>query len=106
MPREAGADAGPAHWPQILVQSRPGSDRHHGPTMPADFFRRIDESDDPLFYSFPRFVVHIDDWAIKTIGEIFAERLPSGGTLLDLMSSWRSHLPPALQAGRSYGTRA
>jgi hypothetical protein len=65
--------------------------------MPADFFRRIDEGDDPLFYSFPRFVVHIDDWAIKTIGEIFAERLPTGGTLLDLMSSWRTHLPPNLQ---------
>lgn len=65
--------------------------------MPADFFRRIDESDDPQFYSFPRFVVHIDDWAIRTIGEIFAERLPRGGTLLDLMSSWRTHLPPELR---------
>jgi SAM-dependent methyltransferase len=64
--------------------------------MPADFFRRIDESDDPLFYSFPRFVVHIDDWAIATIGEIFAEHLPKGGMLLDLMSSWRSHLPTSL----------
>jgi SAM-dependent methyltransferase len=64
--------------------------------MPADFFRRIDESDDPLFYNFPRFVVHIDDWAIATIGGIFAERLPKGGMLLDLMSSWRSHLPPSL----------
>ena len=65
--------------------------------MPADFFRRIDESEDPLFYSFPRLVVHIDDWAIKTIGEIFQQHLPSGGALLDLMSSWRSHLPPILQ---------
>ena len=45
--------------------------------MPAEFFRRIDESEDPLFYSFPRLVVHIDDWAIKTIGEIFQQHLPS-----------------------------
>jgi SAM-dependent methyltransferase len=65
--------------------------------MPEQFFRRIDESDDPLFYSFPRLVVHIDDWAIETIGEIFAERLPRDGTLLDVMSSWRSHLPLALR---------
>jgi SAM-dependent methyltransferase len=65
--------------------------------MPEQFFRRIDESDDPLFYSFPRFVVHIDDWAIRTIGEIFEQRLPHEGALLDLMSSWRSHLPASLR---------
>lgn len=64
--------------------------------MPEGFFRRIDESDDALFYSFPRFVVHIDDWAIKTIGEIFQQRLPRQAELLDLMSSWRSHLPSGL----------
>ncbi len=66
-------------------------------TMPDEFFRRVDESDDPLFYSFPRLVVHIDDWAIKTVGEIFEQRLQRGGVLLDLMSSWRSHLPAALR---------
>lgn len=64
--------------------------------MPEEFFRRIDESDDPLFYSFPRLVVHIDDWAINTIGEIFEQRLPRNAVLLDLMSSWRSHLPASL----------
>lgn len=71
--------------------------RGMAPEMPAEFFRRIDDNDDPLFYSFPRFVVHIDQWAIKTIGEIFEQRLPRNGILLDLMSSWRSHLPPALK---------
>jgi SAM-dependent methyltransferase len=65
--------------------------------LPEEFFRRIDESDDALFYSFPRFVVHIDDWAIATIGEIFEQRLPRDAALLDLMSSWRSHLPPSLR---------
>jgi SAM-dependent methyltransferase len=65
--------------------------------LPEEFFRRIDESDDALFYSFPRFVVHIDDWAIATLGEIFEQRLPRNAVLLDLMSSWRSHLPPALR---------
>ncbi len=64
--------------------------------MPEDFFRRIDETDDALFYSFPRFVVHIDDWAIAAIGRIFEQKLPPGGALLDLMSSWRSHLPASL----------
>jgi SAM-dependent methyltransferase len=42
-------------------------------------------------------VVHIDDWAIATIGEIFEQRLPKAAVLLDLMSSWRSHLPASLR---------
>jgi len=65
--------------------------------LPPEFFRRIDENDDALFYGFPRFVVHIDDWAIASIGEIFEQRLPRNATLLDLMSSWRSHLPASLR---------
>ena len=64
---------------------------------PADFFRRIDDSDDELFYSTPRLVVHIDEAAIATIGQIYAQYLPAGGAILDLMSSWRSHLPVKLR---------
>jgi SAM-dependent methyltransferase len=71
--------------------------------FPQDYFRRIDESDDALFYSFPRFVVHIDQWAIQTIGEIFEQHLPRNAVLLDLMSSWRSHLPPALNPAAVVG---
>lgn len=67
------------------------------------FFRRIDESDDELFYAAPRLVVHIDDAAIAAIGEIFAQRLPQNGALLDLMSSWRSHLAPELRPRRVVG---
>jgi len=67
------------------------------------FFRRLDDSDDDLFYLAPRLVVHIDDAAIRTVGEIYLSRLPRGGAFLDLMSSWRSHLPPELQAARVVG---
>lgn len=67
------------------------------------FFRRLDDSDDELFYLAPRFVVHIDDAAIRTVGEIYLSRLPRGGAILDLMSSWRSHLPPELQPARVAG---
>ncbi|MGA2410045.1 MAG: methyltransferase type 11, partial [Candidatus Binataceae bacterium] len=59
----------------------------------TDFFRRLDESDDELFYQYPRFVTHIEDGAIAKAGEIYASLLPVGGTILDLMSSWRSHIP-------------
>lgn len=56
-------------------------------------FRRTDESDDALFYSQPRFVTHIDDAAIAAIRRFYGETLPPGGEVLDLMSSWVSHLP-------------
>jgi hypothetical protein len=39
-------------------------------TFPPEFFRRIDESDDELFYSQPRLVVHIDEGAIKKVRQI------------------------------------
>lgn len=64
-----------------------------GRPFPPELFRRHDESDDPLFYLQPRLVVHIDDHAIAALGRFFQERLPQGGVILDLMSSWRSHLP-------------
>ena len=68
-----------------------------------EFFRRIDESEDELFYRSPRFVVHIDDGAIAKVGEIYANVLPTGGTILDLMSSWRSHLPEQIRSAKVVG---
>jgi SAM-dependent methyltransferase len=60
---------------------------------PPNFFRRADESSDSLFCSEPRLVVHIDEHAIAAIGRYFEQALPRNSVLLDLMSSWRSHLP-------------
>ncbi|MBV8360524.1 MAG: methyltransferase domain-containing protein [Deltaproteobacteria bacterium] len=70
---------------------------------PPEFRRRMDESDDELFYEYPRFVVHIDEHAIADVGEIYQRLLPHKGEILDLMSSWRSHLPPALEPRRVTG---
>jgi SAM-dependent methyltransferase len=56
-------------------------------------FARSDESADELFYRQPRFVEHIDDVAIADVERLHRERLPPGGEILDLMSSWVSHLP-------------
>lgn len=54
---------------------------------------RLDASDDALFYAPPRLVHHIDDAAIAAVTALYRERLPAGGRILDLMSSWVSHLP-------------
>ena len=71
--------------------------------LPGHLFDRVDEGDDAVFYSAPRLVVHIDDEAIAQIGRIFEEVLPSKARILDLMSSWRSHLPGGYPKGRVVG---
>ena len=74
-----------------------------GQPFPPGYFRRQDESDDPAFYVEPRLVVHIDEPAIAAIGDFFQEVLPPQGMILDLMSSWRSHLPPGCEEARLVG---
>lgn len=71
--------------------------------LPAAYFRRYDESADEAFYTMPRLVVHIDDGAIRALTALLAHRLPPGGVYLDLMSSWRSHLPDELKPTRVVG---
>ena len=61
--------------------------------FPPGFFDREDEADDARFYSIPRFVVHIDAETILALTQAYREFLPTGGVVLDLMSSWVSHLP-------------
>ncbi len=68
-----------------------------------DLFARIDESDDASFYAMPRKVVHLDEPAIAAVTAFFAEQLPPHGELLDVMASWRSHLPKALPRKRVVG---
>ncbi|MGI8531485.1 MAG: class I SAM-dependent methyltransferase [Geodermatophilaceae bacterium] len=62
--------------------------------FPDWFFRRDDTTPDPDFYGQPRLVTHIDDGAIAAVGELYAELGIDGSSrVLDLMSSWISHLP-------------
>jgi SAM-dependent methyltransferase len=57
------------------------------------WFDKDDRSSDAGFYVMPRKVVHIDDSAINAVTQLYRELLPANGAILDLMSSWRSHLP-------------
>jgi SAM-dependent methyltransferase len=64
--------------------------------FPSGFFDRGDPMPDPVFYSWPRLVTHLDDAAIAAVGALYDE-LEISGEVLDLMSSWISHFrtPPA-----------
>ena len=59
---------------------------------PTGFFDRQDPSDDNDFYGVPRFVTHIDDDAIAAVTDLYDELAVPDGRVLDLMSSWVSHL--------------
>ena len=54
---------------------------------------REDKSKDSEFYSFPRFVTHIDDIAIDNLTSFYRKHLRDGSIVVDLCSSWISHLP-------------
>lgn len=61
-----------------------------------EHFERIDESDDSAFYGEPKLVTHIDDAAIESLSRFYGELIPRSAAVLDLMTSWVSHLPPEL----------
>ncbi|HSK99377.1 MAG TPA: methyltransferase domain-containing protein [Rubrobacteraceae bacterium] len=71
--------------------------------LPPGAFRRYDESPDEEFYRLPRYVTHIDDGAIAAVTQLYREFFPPGGEILDLMSSWISHLPPEVEYRRVVG---
>ncbi|MEE8601552.1 class I SAM-dependent methyltransferase [Euzebya tangerina] len=62
--------------------------------FPAGFFARQDERPDSHFYAMTRMVQHIDDGAVEAVGELY-EQLGADGRVLDLCSSWVSHLRQA-----------
>ena len=64
------------------------------PELPPGAFAKEDSGDDLVFYAPPRLVTHIDESAVAALTAYYAQMLPDGGRVLDLMSSWVSHLPP------------
>jgi hypothetical protein len=74
-----------------------------GLALPQGAFTKIDAEEDELFYEPPRLVCHIDDGAIAALTEFYRTVLPAGGILLDLMSSWVSHLPPEIDYAEVIG---
>lgn len=71
--------------------------------LPTEIFTRQDPSPDANFYVEPRFVAHIDQATINALTEFYSEFIPEGADVLDLMSSWISHLPTDKAYGRVAG---
>jgi SAM-dependent methyltransferase len=73
------------------------------PELPAAAFDKADRGDDSAFYAPPRLVTHIDAVAIAALTAFYARIIPPGTVVLDLMSSWVSHLPDALRTAEVIG---
>lgn len=61
--------------------------------IPEQLFTKEDSNDDRLFYANPRLVKHIDENACQVLKNYYDQLLKDGDAVLDLMSSWVSHLP-------------
>lgn len=58
---------------------------------------KLDETNDALFYDAPRFVTHVDTGFIQQLTDLYRTRLQPHTRILDLMSSWVSHLPEEME---------
>ncbi|MBS3800774.1 MAG: methyltransferase domain-containing protein [Thioalkalivibrio sp.] len=89
-------DGQPVDVARLLTARGPGMQaRWRG--RPTDFWSeeactREDPEPDARFYAQPRLVHHLDAAARAQIAALYGERIPAGARVLDLMSSWASHL--------------
>jgi len=75
---------------------------------PTDFFSdspfvRRDEQPDEYFYETPRLVHHLDETAREMASEVYGRFVKDDMRVLDLMSSWVSHLPENVKPARVSG---
>ena len=58
---------------------------------------KLDRANDTDFYSFPRVVTHVDANFIDQLTNLYRDHLKPQSRILDLMSSWVSHLPEEME---------
>jgi SAM-dependent methyltransferase len=58
---------------------------------------KLDDTVDTLFYSYPRFVTHVDERFIEQLTQLYRDRLKPSTRIFDMMSSWVSHLPAEIE---------
>ena len=64
---------------------------------------KLDNTNDLDFYNSPRLVTHVDEGFIDRLKGLYRERLKPDTRILDLMSSWVSHLPDDVDFSHSVG---
>ncbi|CAK9238720.1 unnamed protein product [Sphagnum troendelagicum] len=64
---------------------------------------KLNPASDRGFYSSPRLVTHVDDHFLASLSALYRARIPENAEILDLMSSWISHLPEERKYKRVVG---
>ncbi|CDP16623.1 unnamed protein product [Coffea canephora] len=64
---------------------------------------KLNPKPDPDFYAYPRFVTHVDRNFISILTNLYRNVLKPESEILDLMSSWVSHLPPEVKYKKVVG---
>jgi SAM-dependent methyltransferase/FKBP-type peptidyl-prolyl cis-trans isomerase 2 len=93
-------------WMEVLTTG-PGMQarwqRRQTEFFDSNAFKRDDETPDSRFYSEPRYVQHIDETAVEMVRNTYGRFLKDDMRVLDLMSSWKSHLPENINFARLVG---
>lgn len=78
---------------------------HDTPTdfFSGDAFSRQDEREDSWFYRTPRLVHHLDRTARDMVIDVYRRFIRDDSAVLDLMSSWVSHVPAEVKPSRISG---
>ena len=58
---------------------------------------KLDDTNDLNFYDVPRLVTHVDEGFIDRLKDLYRSQLQPNSRILDLMSSWVSHLPDEVE---------
>ncbi len=58
---------------------------------------KLDPTNDNNFYAVPRLVTHVDEGFIDQLTNLYRDQLQPQTRILDLMSSWVSHLPEEME---------
>ena len=64
---------------------------------------KINTNDDYGWYSYPRLCTHVDDEFLSQLTELYRQRIPAGGKVMDMCSSHVSHLPPEVEYSEVVG---
>lgn len=89
------------------LTSGPGMQARKGDS-PTDFFSgnpfdRRDKRNDGQFYGGPRLVHHLDQTAREMVANIYKRFVKDGMQVMDLMSSWVSHIPADIHPEQVFG---
>ena len=64
---------------------------------------KLDITDDSIFYKHPRYVYHLSQSFRSRLTKLYSEYLFDHNVILDLMSSWVSHLPSKIRYKKVIG---